>query len=187
MIAGPPYSLLLEFGEQKFKHESMNPANAQNPNKCPCPSADILSSFFFLFFFLRIFEPNPVRFSICVNLEMFTWAEKSRELVKFSKKKKKKKIEKRRTTLGKVVKVRKEFGVYATVLGGTRFLLPLFLGGCRWLRVNYAGCIFAGVEGERHCGSSTKCKHLYKWGVSGRSRERLKADFLHDHCNSWPL
>lgn len=42
MIAGPPF--LLEFGEQKLKHESMNATNAQNPNKCPT------RLFFFPFF-----------------------------------------------------------------------------------------------------------------------------------------
>lgn len=45
MIAGPPF--LLEFGEQKLKHESMNATNAQNPNKCP-------TRLFFFPFFLEI-------------------------------------------------------------------------------------------------------------------------------------
>lgn len=43
MIAGPPF--LLEFGEQKLKHESMNATNAQNPNKCPAGGRSFPSFF----------------------------------------------------------------------------------------------------------------------------------------------
>ena len=67
----PAVRLPLEFGEQKFKHESMNPTNAQNPNKCPARLQTFSFLFFFLFFFSNIRTESCTIFYLR-QLEIFT-------------------------------------------------------------------------------------------------------------------